>query len=486
MLESPPSGRTEAPPPPRKSSSSSTSVFLARDDLVFLFLSFSFSSGTPASSFFLCFDRLFLEAQTKQEMAAGFSDSAPLAGRTSSSDRSDRSSARTGNTSCGGASEMSDSKSGSSMMKDSICWATGVSVSVSESSALEPAAFFLPCCRPIGCSAVGVRVLRSRTWGLRVGVGGSSSSLVRVTSRLGGWTRGWGRAWSSGSSSSWKRDTMGFPRPSPSLPQRNYQFISRRLTNKDLYLYQRCPSVLRYTWGGGYLSLSRVAVWACWGALALEVRLSSRKLRSSLSSGTKSSTFLTLAGHPGSAPSSGEGEHQNRGWGGFSPGVAEGASVGAEEPNQREMKPRFWGGCSWFPARAGEAGVEGLGAAEAGDWASRGCSGDCAARPQGSAEGEAPATSWGWAGAADGGGAGGGWGAEAWVWKGLPVEAPLWGTTGDWEPEEGLWPLAGPGEPKPLLRDSRFSRKLVTAGAAAADEESLGVAAGQWHTQEPP
>lgn len=29
----------------------------------------------------------------------------------------------------------------------------------------------------------------------------------------------------------------------------------------------------------------------------------------------------------------------------------------------------------------------------------------------------------------------------------LPVEAPLGGTMGDWEPDEGLWPLAGPGEP---------------------------------------
>lgn len=27
----------------------------------------------------------------------------------------------------------------------------------------------------------------------------------------------------------------------------------------------------------------------------------------------------------------------------------------------------------------------------------------------------------------------------------LPVEAPLGGTMGDWEPEEGLWPFAGPG-----------------------------------------
>ena len=55
------------------------------------------------------------------------------------------------------------------MTKDSICWATGVSVSVSESSALGELPFFLPCCLLIGCSAVGVRVREmgagvSRSW----------------------------------------------------------------------------------------------------------------------------------------------------------------------------------------------------------------------------------------------------------------------------------------------------------------------------------
>lgn len=38
----------------------------------------------------------------------------------------------------------------------------------------------------------------------------------------------------------------------------------------------------------------------------------------------------------------------------------------------------------------------------------------------------------------------GGWGV---LGLELPVEAPLGGTMGDWEPEDGLWPLGGPGEP---------------------------------------
>lgn len=42
----------------------------------------------------------------------------------------------------------------------------------------------------------------------------------------------------------------------------------------------------------------------------------------------------------------------------------------------------------------------------------------------------------------------------------LSVESPLGGTTGDWDPEEGLCPLAWPGELYPLLRESIISRKL--------------------------
>ena len=54
-------------------------------------------------------------------------------------------------------SDASDSKSGSSMTNESICWATGASGSVSESSALGELPFFLAWCRA-GCSAAGVRV----------------------------------------------------------------------------------------------------------------------------------------------------------------------------------------------------------------------------------------------------------------------------------------------------------------------------------------
>lgn len=56
-----------------------------------------------------------------------------------------------------GVSDASESKSGSSMTNESICWATGASGSESESSALGVPPFFLPWCRA-GCSAVGVKV----------------------------------------------------------------------------------------------------------------------------------------------------------------------------------------------------------------------------------------------------------------------------------------------------------------------------------------
>ena len=55
-----------------------------------------------------------------------------------------------------GLSDASDSKSGSSMIKESICWATGASGSVSESSALGVFPFFLPC--RAGCSVAGIKV----------------------------------------------------------------------------------------------------------------------------------------------------------------------------------------------------------------------------------------------------------------------------------------------------------------------------------------
>lgn len=56
-----------------------------------------------------------------------------------------------------GVSDASDSKSGSSITNESICWATGVSGSVSESSARGVLPFFLPRYWG-GCSAAGVKV----------------------------------------------------------------------------------------------------------------------------------------------------------------------------------------------------------------------------------------------------------------------------------------------------------------------------------------
>lgn len=55
----------------------------------------------------------------------------------------------------------------------------------------------------------------------------------------------------------------------------------------------------------------------------------------------------------------------------------------------------------------------------------------------------------------------GGWGA-GWGVPGLelPVDTALGGTTGDWEPEDGLCPLAAGGDAWPRLRASIISRKL--------------------------
>lgn len=117
------------------------------------------------------------------------------------------------------------------------------------------------------------------------------------------------------------------------------------------------------------------------------------------------------------------------------PWLAEEVVSAGGNPNQREIKLRFWS--------AGPAdGPEG--------WR---CSGDWAAGLE-SMVGEAAVLT----------AVAGGRGEEAGmdcdcgtVWEAmgacgvlgleLPVEAPLGGTMGDWEPEEGLWPLAGPGEP---------------------------------------
>lgn len=51
----------------------------------------------------------------------------------------------------------------------------------------------------------------------------------------------------------------------------------------------------------------------------------------------------------------------------------------------------------------------------------------------------------------------------------LPVDTALGGTTGDWEPEDGLCPLAARGDAWPRLRASIISRKL--GGAKGYSEE---------------
>lgn len=117
---------------------------------------------------------------------------------------------------------------------------------------------------------------------------------------------------------------------------------------------------------------------------------------------------------------------------------AEASGVG-EEPNQRDMKPRFWGAdedcwCSgdWadsFNSAVGDAAPLVDAATVGGGGEEAEADGDCGSICEETA----------------------GWGV---LGLELPVEAPLGGTMGDWEPEEE--PLAGPV----LLRDSKFSRKL--------------------------
>lgn len=75
-------------------------------------------------------------------------------------------------------------------------------------------------------------------------------------------------------------------------------------------------------------------------------------------------------------------------------------------------------------------------------------------------------------GAAGGGGASAGAGGAEGAWRGgcgagwgvlgleLPVDTALGGTTGDWEPEDGLCPLVVSGDAWPRLRASIISRKL--------------------------
>lgn len=117
---------------------------------------------------------------------------------------------------------------------------------------------------------------------------------------------------------------------------------------------------------------------------------------------------------------------------GLLPGLPGGGGVTSaadEVPNSREMILRRWVG----------AGAEGC--TEEG-MASNGGTGDGA---EGEVE-ETPRDSWG-----------AGWGV---LGLELPVDTALGGTTGDWEPEDGLCPLAAKGGAWPRLRASIISRKL--------------------------
>ena len=50
----------------------------------------------------------------------------------------------------------------------------------------------------------------------------------------------------------------------------------------------------------------------------------------------------------------------------------------------------------------------------------------------------------------------------------IPVDTALRGTTGDWEPEDGLCPLVVSGDAWPRLRASIISRKLRGTGGVSA------------------
>lgn len=57
----------------------------------------------------------------------------------------------------------------------------------------------------------------------------------------------------------------------------------------------------------------------------------------------------------------------------------------------------------------------------------------------------------------------------------LPVDTALGGTTGDWEPEDGLCPLAASGDAWPRLRASIISRKLGETEQAVSSHLPLGL-----------
>lgn len=103
------------------------------------------------------------------------------------------------------------------------------------------------------------------------------------------------------------------------------------------------------------------------------------------------------------------------------PVVVSGAEAG---PKRREMRPRFWGGGTeaeaWTAAGVGGGQFSGC-------WV-----GACRAL--------------GAAAAVEGEGREGYSGGCGVLGLELAGEAPLGGTMGDWQPEEGLRPLVGPGE----------------------------------------
>lgn len=105
------------------------------------------------------------------------------------------------------------------------------------------------------------------------------------------------------------------------------------------------------------------------------------------------------------------------------PGGTGAASAAGEVPNSREMMLRLGG--------AGATGCAGGSGASVRDVS------------------EAEGVCWGSCGA--------GWGV---LGLELPVDTALGGTTGDWEPEDGLCPLAARGAAWPRLRASIISRKL--------------------------
>ena len=113
------------------------------------------------------------------------------------------------------------------------------------------------------------------------------------------------------------------------------------------------------------------------------------------------------------------------------------------------MIPRFGGGAAVGVGGAVER--EGKGVVCSGAWRSGGGGGDAAAlegsgREDVEDDGGDCCT---WVGTGD---------------CGIPglesAESRIGGTTGDWDPEEGLCPLARPGELYPLPRESVMSKKL--------------------------